>query len=111
MLPFTLPSCAGGGGGEGGGHVKKRRGRKAAIQGVLHTPLGAAPAPPHPGRSCMEQEQASLSWLQCLSQTRAPKNTETQPVVRGVSHCRSVPVQEARGNGYCTLDGVSGLIK
>lgn len=45
-----------------------------------------------PGWGCMEQEQASPSWLPCLSQTRAPKNTETHPMVAGVSHCSSVPV-------------------
>lgn len=88
------------------------QGKEGCNTGMLHThPLGAAPAPPHPGMSCMEQEQASPSWLLCLAQTRAPKNTETHPVMPAVSHCSSVPVQEARGNGYCALDRISGLIK
>lgn len=110
MLPFALPSCAG-----GGDHVKKRRGRKAAIPGVLRThPLGC-PGSTSPRSELRGARTASRSRPQCPAQTPAPKNTETHPVVPALGHCSSVPAQEARGYcgscGYCALDRISGLSK
>lgn len=61
-----------------GGHVKKHRGRKTAIKGVLRThPFVGCPLhrviPSMQLRGWMEQEQTSPSWLLCLSQTRVKK--------------------------------------
>lgn len=95
MLRFALPSCAG-----GGDHVKKRRGRKAAIQGVLHTHPSGCPGSTSPRSELHGARTASPS-----------KITETHPAVPALSHCSSVPAQEARGNGYCALDRISGLSK